>query len=64
MNWVHHESANVQLDWNRGPRCQHLRIMAMCDEVFERFGGMVDIPGDVDDHDIWLDIAGFCTDGF
>ena len=64
VNFVHDESANLQLDENRGPRCQHLRCMEACDEVFGLYGGMDDIPGDVDDHDRWLEIAGFCTDGF
>ena len=62
--WVHDESANAQLDVNRGPRCQLLRIRAACDEVFGHFGGMDDIPEDVLVHDMWSEIAGFCTDGF
>ena len=64
VHWVHDEYANAQLDVNRGPRCQLLRNRAACDDVFELYGEIGDIPGDVLIHDRWSVIAGFCTDGF
>ena len=56
VHWVHDEYANT--------RCQLLRIMAACDEVFGLYGGIGDIPDDVLVHNMWSEIVGVYTDAF